>query len=99
MPCTPRFTAVLASLGAMIPLISTGTLIPLRILSMTSQLMAECVTAARLAGLAPAFVLGNGKLVVMQIALQPDLTAAAILALASETSPCGKTWYQRTVDD
>ena len=68
----------------MMPLISTGTLIPLRIWSITSQLIAGTDIAASFAGPDPASALRNGTPVVMQMALQPALIAWFILARIAE---------------
>src|SRR5437879_4858391 len=83
----------------MTPLISMGTLIPLRIWSIRSQLAAGRDIAANFAGPELGSALRNGAPVVIQMALQPDLTARFIFARTAERSPSGKTWYQRIVDD
>src|ERR1700693_6142574 len=83
----------------MMPLIRTGTLIPLHTWSITSQLIDRREIAASFPGPDPALALRNGTPVVMQIALQPALTARSIFVRTVVRSPSRKTWYQRTVVD
>src|SRR5665213_2261948 len=66
---------------------------------MTFQLIAGRDTSANFAGPEHASWLGKGTSVVMQMALQPDLTARFILSRTAAGSFSMKTWYQKIVDD